>query len=112
MRQPDARGSRDSTEYAYETDGTDRDKGRAKGRAILLSEAMIVNTSQGDAARRAGAVLWKSRRKSRSWSPGSYYFRFKRSPILGTPREESFEDHVFITPRAQGGICFSHDFSM
>lgn len=46
MRQPDVRESRDSAEYAYETDGTDRDKGRAKGRAILLSEAMIVNTSR------------------------------------------------------------------
>lgn len=29
------------------TDGADRDKERAKGRAILLSEAMIVNTSRG-----------------------------------------------------------------
>lgn len=44
-----------------------RDKGRMKGRLYFIIRSNDCQYQQGDAARRAGAVLWKSRRKSRSW---------------------------------------------
>lgn len=46
------------------------DKGRAKGRRYFIIRSNDCQYQQRDAARRAGAVLWKSRRKSRSWFSG------------------------------------------